>query len=254
MKDRQLESDQGTVLLRVDSHSISVITIDLAVAIAASAKTRLHGLFVENEDLLRAASLPFTREISFTTAKEQPTDFEQMQRSLQAMATQFKEALQKAAKASKIPCSFDYVSGRLPDLERGPDRECTYTIVAQRSSGLVSSAQSPRSIRRILLIEDHSPHLIHALSVVLKRFDRQRVEVTVVAAEGCDNGPELDLHSVVNSTESRISLVELKHDQLEELLRDHGGMFDCVILSSQESATSQKFILKQLQCPVILVS
>jgi len=252
MKDRPLEDDQEAVLLRVDSHSISVVTIDLAVAMAASVKTRLHGLFVEDEDLLRAASLPFTREISFTTAKEQPTDFEQMQRSLQAMAIQFKEALQKAAKASKIPCSFDYVSGRLPDLEQG-NRDCTYTIVAQRSSSLVSS-QNARSIRRVLLIEDHSTHLIHALSVVLRRFYQQRVEVTVVAAEGNEQGPELDLHSVVNSLESRVSLVELEHDQLEGLLRDRAGMFDCVILSSQESASSQKFILKQIQCPVILVS
>ncbi len=69
-----------------------------------------------------------------------------------------------------------------------------------------------------------------------------------------ENGTEIDLHSVVNFTESRVSLVELKHDQLEELLRDRASMFDCVILSSQENAACQQFILKRLQCPVILVS
>ncbi len=245
MNDQHHKDHKADVLLRVDSQSISVISIDLAVAMAASVETRLHGLFIENQDLLRAASLPFTREISFTTAEEKPIDYDQMQLSLRTMAAQFRQSLEKAARASQISCSFDYVSGQARDAMLALRSDNTYTIVGQRSASRVQTAVGYASVRRVLLIENHSPHLMHALDVVLKCFSQHRIEVTAVVA---DDSAQLDLQDKVKS------FVELKSHQLADLLTTRGTVFDCAILSSHEDVEIQRLILKQLYCPVILVS
>jgi len=244
------QDQQAAVMLTVDTGNISMSTLELAVAMAASVQTRLHGLFVENEDLLRVARLPFTREISSTTAEERPTDFDQMQRSIRAMAVQFKDSLQKAAQASQIPWSFDYVSSHTLITSLDINTRRPYTIVARRTFSRVPESQL-RSIRRVLLIEDHSANVVHALNIVLKRFMPHRVEVTKVLAEQSDG---LDLGELLNSSEQQISLVHSGRSQLTELLTTQATFFDCAIMSRHEVPEVQQMVLKQLHCPVILVS
>ncbi len=251
MNDQHHKDHKADVLLRVDSQSISVISIDLAVAMAASVETRLHGLFIENQDLLRAASLPFTREISFTTAEEKPIDYDQMQLSLRTMAAQFRQSLEKAARASQISCSFDYVSGQARDAMLALRSDNTYTIVGQRSASRVQTAVGYASVRRVLLIENHSPHLMHALDVVLRRFSQHRIEITAVVV---DDSARLDLQDKIELLGQRVTLVELRNHQLDDLLVTRAVTFDCAILSKHEDMEVQQLILKQLNCPVILVS
>jgi hypothetical protein len=83
---------------------------------AAAINSELQGLFIEDEDLLQVTGLPITREISLTTARERPTDVDQMQRAMRSVARQFEQALQREAGALQIAWSFDYVRGRARDI------------------------------------------------------------------------------------------------------------------------------------------
>ena len=49
-------------------------------------------------------------------------------------------------------------------------------------------------------------------------------------------------------------MIDLEHDQLASLLSAAERNFDCAIISCDEVSDSLGKILKQLQCPVILVS
>jgi hypothetical protein len=98
-----------TVLLAADVGSYSINTVSLAVQMAAAINSELQGLFIEDEDLLQVTGLPITREISLTTARERPTDVDQMQRAMRSVARQFEQALQREAGALQIAWSFDYV-------------------------------------------------------------------------------------------------------------------------------------------------
>lgn len=252
MKTGHLEEDQATVLLRVESDCVPGNTIDLAIAIAASVQSRVHGLFIENQDLLRVASLPFTREISSTTAIIQDTSYDQMQRSLRAMAVQFRKSLEQAALASKTPWSFDYVSDHAVEAEWTSRHGITYTIIGQRTATQKGSQQF-RPVRRILLIENHSPQLLHALNVVLQWFKQDRVEVTVIH-DRAEGGHKTELAGYIRGLEQRILLIELERNELVKLLTETGASYDCVIMSKHESPDNQLQILKYLTCPVVTVS
>lgn len=252
MKTSHQGEDQATVLLRVESDCVPGNTIDLAIAMAASVQSRVHGLFIENQDLLRAASLPFTREISSTTAIVQDTSYDQMQCSLIAMAAQFRKSLEQAALASKIPWSFDYVSDHAVEAEWTSRHGITYTIVGQRTT-TQKRLQQFRPVRRILLIENHSPQLLHALNVVLQWFKQDRLEVTVIR-DRAGGKQETELAGYIMGLEQRILLIELERSELVKLLTKTGASYDCVIMSTHESPDNQRQLLKYLTCPVVTVS
>lgn len=253
MNSNHQEGDQSPVLLAIETGSLSTTSIELAVAIAASRQSRLHGLFIENEDLLRVASLPFTREISFTTAEERPTDFNQMQRSLQAMASSFKNSIKQAAQASKIPWSFDYVNSSSQQATALSRTGFSFTVVGQRISSRATTRKH-RPTRRVLLIEDHSPNLIHALKVVLERFEQDRVEVTKIDAASADSPDNRGLNQFLDQIKPRVSLIELKRDQLTHLLSTNAACYDCAIVSATEDQECRCELLDNLQCPLILVA
>ncbi|MDH5355626.1 MAG: hypothetical protein OEY09_14375 [Gammaproteobacteria bacterium] len=252
MGNNHQQKDRETVLLRVESESVPGNTIDLAIAIAASVQSQVHGLFVENQDLLRVASLPFTREISSTTAREHQTSLDQMQRSLRAVAAQFRKSLEQAALASQVPWSFDYVSEREDEAEWTSRHGITYTIVGNRSATQKRPRQF-RAVLRVLLIENHSPQLLHALGVVLQWFKQDRVEVTVIHDQA--NGEQkAKLAAYIKGLEQPIRLIELGRNELVKLLIETAASYDCVIISKYESLDNQLLILKYLTCPVIIVS
>ena len=243
----------ATVMLTVDAGNISVSTLDLAVAMAASAQTRLHGLFIENEDLLRAASLPFTREISLTTARVHQTDFDKMQQALQTMARQFRDSLEQAALASQVPWSFDSVRASTKESRLQTQPGISYLIVSE-STGRRASTKQYRPLRRILLIENQSPHLLHALKVVLQKFKQQKVEITAIASVE-DGGEENSaLQQFIKNADQAVVMLELPREQLEKVLSRAGAMFDCAIFSRHEDADSRRLILDSLRCPMIMVS
>ncbi len=254
MKQKNQESEQPSVILRIDPGSFSVSTIELAVQIAASAHSRLHAMFIEDEDLLHAAGLPCTREISFSTAQERRTDLAQMQRSLRSMAEKIRKTLQQATRGTPINWSFDVIRGRRLDIELSPNLDVVFTILAQSTSPKAQSRRFRRR-RRILLLENQTANLGQALRVVLQNFARDQVEVIhIKPRDQQTHAPTADLLEHIEQLGGWVSVVDLEHDQLATLLSEPDRIFDCAIISCHEHSDSMRKVLEKLKCPVILVS
>jgi len=245
-------NEQQIVMLAADVSSYSVTTVSLAVDMAASANTGLRCLFIEDEDLLQVTGLPFTSEISLTTARERPTSMDQMQRSLRSVAQQFKQTLRHEAQALQIAWSFDTVRGRVRDISLKPRADVIYTILGQTVSHRQQSGRF-HGPRKILLIGNDSPHQKHALEMLLRRFAHQKIEVTLVA----DN-PETEVLSeiarLIKTNDQEMMLTVLNRNQLNDLLERTASSFDCAIISKHGERGVSLQILKTLRCPVILVA
>ena len=243
---------KSVIMLAADVGGYSIATLDLAVRMAASTKSRLRGLFIEDEDLLQMTGLPFAREIGLTSARERPTDVEAMQRSMRMVARRFEQALKQEAAALKIRCSFDYVRGRARDLESKHAEDATYVILGQA----VSSRLRPRperAPRRILLLANHSPRQLRALEAVVERFGREKIELTLVGAEPDGELAEAILRLQQDGRHD-IRSRQAEREQLFERLAERGSDFDCAILPRNEPVRDLQRLLKSLTCPVILVA
>jgi nucleotide-binding universal stress UspA family protein len=98
------------VVAPLDAASENRAAIDTAARLAARAKAPLHGIFVEDEDLLRLASLPFARQITLGAGAE-PFTAEQVELHLQAAAERARRDLSAAAKRHAVDYSFEIVRG-----------------------------------------------------------------------------------------------------------------------------------------------
>ncbi len=253
MTVKNLDDKQQTVMLAVDFGNYSVTTVNLAVEMAASVQTGLLGLFIEDEDLIQVAGLPCTREITLTTTRVRPTSIDQMQRSLRSVAQQFKQILQREAQASQIAWRFDTVRGRMRDIGLISRRGVTYMILGQSVSHRLQSSRQIRRTRKVLLILDDSPRQKLALSVVLRRFHHEKIELSVVGEDTKRILSSL-LPSQIAGKDSELELIRYHRDELFELLARAGPNFDCAIMSQHESAAELPRILNPLRCPTILVA
>ncbi len=240
-----------TVVLATDAGGFSDATVGLAVDIARLIKSRLRGVFIEDEDLLRLTRLPFTREISMTTAEARPLEIERVERAMRAAARQFRQVLEREAHGLKAGWSFDLVRGRLAEIGLRSREGAVCVIVARTQS----RATSERTPRRILLVAGDSRHQAKALKGIVQSLAGQRVEVTLIDSDGdVATGLASTLGKLADASPDPLEITKLPRDRLPDLMREHGTSFDYAIVAQRENADNLALLLARLRCPLLLVA
>lgn len=99
------------VIVGLDPALQSRALLEAAVELAERMEAELIGLFVENQDLLHFAGLPFAREVGFASATRRTLDVESMERSLRALAKEAQQTLASVAGRTPVQWSFRVVRG-----------------------------------------------------------------------------------------------------------------------------------------------
>jgi hypothetical protein len=84
-----------------------------AASLAQRLDAELHGLFIEDTDLLRLAGLPFARETGTTTAVVRRLQHPDIERGWQRQAARLQERLAEVAVRRQLRWSFEVVRGRM---------------------------------------------------------------------------------------------------------------------------------------------
>jgi nucleotide-binding universal stress UspA family protein len=101
------------ILVALDASPESLAALDHAANLAARLQAELEGLFVEDEDLINLAQLPFAREISRLTNVVRSLDRATLEEDLRNQAALARMALRQKAEAMQLRWSFRVVRGRL---------------------------------------------------------------------------------------------------------------------------------------------
>src|SRR5271169_7081472 len=102
----------GRVVISLDAAAEGVTAIETAARLAARANAPLHGIFVEDEDLLGLANLPFARQVTLGAGTE-PLTVERVELQLRAAAERARQAIAAAAERHAVVWSFEGVRGSL---------------------------------------------------------------------------------------------------------------------------------------------
>ena len=102
--------DIQRIVVSLDAVSESHAAIEAAARLALRWNAALHGVFVEDEDLLRLAGLPFARQVSLGAGAEALTAA-QAARQLRAFAETARRELAAAAQRHNLHWSFEIVHG-----------------------------------------------------------------------------------------------------------------------------------------------
>ena len=118
------------IVIGLDTSFVARETLSLAARLAASVDARLKGVFVEDDNLIALASLPFAREISFS-GDVRELDPERMLRAMKAQAESARRMLARIAAEAHVDWSFDVRRGRpLSSLAASASSDDTLVIRA----------------------------------------------------------------------------------------------------------------------------
>src|SRR5271165_2705739 len=107
------------VVVPLDAATETSTAIDTAARLAALWRVPLHGVFVEDEELIGLAGLPFARQITLGTGPE-PLTKDHVEDYFRAFAERARLELAAAAERRGVEWSFETVRGPLtPDTLGG---------------------------------------------------------------------------------------------------------------------------------------
>ncbi len=112
---KNADAHQPHLLLALDASRGGESAMTAAVRLAARLGAEVEGLFVEDDNLVRAAGLPCSRLVRITSARLEEFTPETMARDLRLQARAARRALAEAAERGNIRWSFRVARGMVSD-------------------------------------------------------------------------------------------------------------------------------------------
>ena len=108
------------VLLQIDAATHCEETVGAAIDITARLGGELHGIFIEDADLLTVGEFDFIREIRLSSPTAHQLDRLTLEGQLRAMARSVQRQLERAASRRKVAVGFRSIRGDLLRAEEEP--------------------------------------------------------------------------------------------------------------------------------------
>jgi len=190
------------VIVSLDAASDDRMVLDTAARVAAHLKVPLHGIFVEDEDILHLAALPFARQVT-PLAGAQPFTSEQAHLQLRAAADRARRELTIAAKRHRVKHSFEIITdGAQNALSAATDSDVVvvgaetrpvagHFRVERRWSAWLANAPGPFLLARhswaeaglvVALLRDRTPSSVRLLATAGYLAAARDSRLTVICA------------------------------------------------------------------------
>lgn len=124
------------ILVALDASRQSQVALDAAAALAEWSGAELHGIYVEDIDLIRLAALPVGQEIGLT-ASPQPIESQQVARRLSYGATEARRSLAETANRRRVRWRFRVERGNVPATILQAAGEVDIVAVGRAGAGRV---------------------------------------------------------------------------------------------------------------------
>jgi nucleotide-binding universal stress UspA family protein len=150
------------ILVALDSSTTATHGLEAATGLARRLRAELQGLFVEDDELLQVAALPFTTQVNMTTGGRQPLEISELESQMARLAEAARRRLAAAAKRDRIAWSFRTVRGRIAQEVASAAEGSDLVIIqggrqggpAHARLGLPASATVNRVTRSVLILRD----------------------------------------------------------------------------------------------------
>lgn len=173
------------ILVALDTSARGRAALQAAVRLALNSSAELQGLFVEDEDLVRLASLPFACEVDYSSATSRELQSGSMELALHAAAEQTQSAFSNALNQLNLRWTFRITRGTVVQASLAAAADVDLLVIGQRgrSPHAVSSeyfSQRPRGDKRVVAVVDGSPSSFHTLELANLLSDLQPPAPTVL--------------------------------------------------------------------------
>jgi len=259
---RSSEFKARQILVALDASEHGLAALEAAATLATQLHAELETLFVEDENLLRFARLPFAREIAFSSAVQRPVDVAEMEQALRAKARSIRKTIAARARHEKFHYSFRVARGQLArtTLESTTRAELLFMGRETPSSAPLRTSSAARRNRPFVVIYDGSPGAKRALEVVARLAHHERDDVLIVIPqdeeERFDELRKESFDWLAGRGLRVLCLLDAKFDEktIAKLANEHDAK---LLLINQESRlfndATVESLVNDLNCPIGLV-
>ena len=257
------------VVVPLNAASESLVAIETAARLAAHAGATLHGIFVEDEDLLHLASLPFARQFTLGADAEKLTT-EHVELHLRIAAERARRDLLAAAQLHGVTSSFEIVrgasasaltaasphdlvvAGALTRPIAGHFRvECRWWSSLEAMPGPFLLARhawsAPGSVA--MLLRDRSPASARLLDAAAQIAEAADALLTVITT-----GPERFDDWVADRFAGRPLRLQVEIGPAEpSALRQRLGELDCRLLAIAAGSNPLRDLVERYACDILIV-
>ena len=252
MSARRPEAAIERVLLALEATACTRCFFEPFVELAARLDAELEALIIEDPNLLRSSELPFTRQVSALTAREERLEIPSLERELRGLARRAERLLADAAEGRRLRWSLRVVRGE-------PSREMSS---AARGSELVAIPAERRVslFRRdepVLVLHDGSFAGDQAVAAAGRLARTAGHEVQVVVAAKDPRPVVARLEAQASAAARDLHLLTLPHTAPAELLPLLANLpgsplvcdADAPVLAGEDLAT----LARRLSRPLLLI-
>lgn len=235
------------ILIALDASPPSMSALEAAAALAARANAELLGVFIEDVNLLRLASLPFAAEIGVLLPRARPLTAEEMERHLRAQRTRAERAIEKVARRLQLRWSFRAARGETVTellaaavdadlmalgamstqmIRRAWLGSTTQAVMARAAMPILITPRGVAVRSPVAVVYNGSPSSVHAL--VLAQYIREHLSdgelMVLLIADGAEEEARLRQAATVRLALSGAQvryrwLVETDVNELARVLR-----------------------------------
>jgi len=248
MKKTSADS-RSTIVVTVDVAANLGRTLDLALRIAASRRSSIHGLYVVDEDLLAVSRLPFSQEVPRFGGRSRHFSSEELERSINRRSDEFRSALEREAGQLSLAWSYASVRGSKRAVGLEHDTGAGLLIIGQPVGQRRRSAAA--HALQILFFPAPDVAASPGLETVLEACGSLPVELTMAyvgmpAAAGAPEEEFFKAHPNITrrAMQQQEALSRLGSRQLSP---------DYVVVSHQAGTPVLDACLRLAACPLIVV-
>ena len=263
-----IEQDINRILVALDPCQLNPRILERALILAERMRAELVALFVEDEDLLHLAGLPFAREVHRSSAAERKLDVTQMSRTLQHQAEGLRQLIKRSVGQRNIRASVRVVQGRFMPaaLAAALDTDVAFLTIADQSNTLLPSTRThnaaPTRLKPIWTIFNGSPESLRALALAIELSASEVVDLMLVlpgvnpvhASELQQQATELIVSSQAKAKIQTVLVPENELNQLSSLIRRQGCSLlvlhrDNPLMANVDNLRA----VESLGCPIVLI-
>ncbi|MCU0978540.1 MAG: hypothetical protein MUF25_05155 [Pirellulaceae bacterium] len=261
------EEQQGTrrIVVTLDASACGRAALEAAAQLAAEMQAELQGLFVEDVDLLRLANLPFASEIPLPGAVPRQLEPARIQSAFRAHAEKVRQALSEAASRLQLRWSFQVLRGDVVGTSRALAEEAELLVLGwaeTAASGLSSSARRKPSVAAgsLLVIDEGCARSDRVLQAAIELAQVKRGELLVLspaASVGESSPRERQIGQFLQRSGVRYTIRPLPKLEARTIVglaeRLRSRLLFVVLRSDLLSESDVEILVKQLECPLVLV-
>lgn len=236
------KAPEQSIVVTIDLAAQPGAAIALAAALAKARNRRLHGLFIEDTDLLNVARLPFTREFPRLGGPSRVLSDLELERDMTRMAERCRRELERLAGEHALQWSYASERTSKRRLTRIASGDTDILVIAQ------PTRQGANQPHRILLLDADKPGVLTALDAILEAMRYDQVEILVRG--------EFDavaLKSILDSYPGTTRRL-MGGPSLGELLTDSHYRPSLVLLARDAGPGELESCLRLAECPVVLAA